>query len=76
MANANTDDASIKDIANKGSLPKGISINYEYQMGGQQIPVSWQFALPTTVPVVAATEPPKSDPKPNPEPEPEPEPNP
>ena len=72
LANANTDDAPIKDIANKGSLPKGISINYEYQMGVQQIPVSWQFALPTTVPVVAATEPPKSDPKPNPEPEPNP----
>lgn len=69
---SNEDAVEQKNTANIGSLPKGVLIEYEYQMGSQQVPISWQFALQSTPPIVNPTEQPKPKPKPEPEPEPEP----
>ncbi|WP_230656015.1 PulJ/GspJ family protein [Psychrobacter sp. I-STPA10] len=67
LPSANSEDAEKKNAANKGSLPKGIMIEYGYQMGAQQVPISWQFALQSTPPVVDVIAKPKPDPDPKPE---------
>ena len=64
-ASDTTGAGEMKQEQPKASLPKGVVIEYGYQMGSQQVPISWHFALQATPPIPVAIEKPKPEPEPN-----------
>ena len=57
-------------------LPKGVSVSFVAKMGNEDIPITWQFALPSVPPNVKTPPKPEEEPSPNPSPNPDPSPDP